>query len=370
MGIEDMGANLEAVWAIGLMSGTSMDGVDAALIKTDGERVLEFGANVSTEYEPEFRDEFRKYLGKTEAPDHIVDSFTKINASAVEQVFRKSGIRREDIRVVGFHGQTLFHDAPAGVTVQVGNGSLLAELTGFDVVEDFRSADVAAGGEGAPFAPLYHRALAGDLEKPVVVLNMGGVSNVTYLGKDQILAFDTGPASALLDDWVLTQTGQAYDEDGKIARQGVVSQTDLETWLAHPYFNKIPPKSLDRDDFSKFNVDHLSLEDGAATLTAFTIQSVLKALEVMPSKPIRWLVTGGGRHNSYFLELLRKELACAVDPVEAVGWNGDELEAEAFGFLAVRHLRGLPLSIPETTGVSQPMKGGRLCPKPERLIAS
>ncbi len=349
---------MEPVWAIGLMSGTSMDGIDAAMLRTDGQRVLEHGPALSFAYQDDFRNRFKAFLGQRSAPSEIVREFTDLNAAAVRELLKQSGHSPEDIRTVGFHGQTLFHDASAGVTVQVGDGAHLARDLGIDVISDFRVADVAAGGQGAPFAPLYHRALAQALETPLVVLNMGGVANVTYINGDDILAFDTGPASALLDDWMLDKAGLAYDHDGLIARQGTVDLNALEQLLAHPYFMQQPPKSLDRDDFARSAVDHLSLQDGAATLSAFTIATIAKSLDFMPVRPVRWLATGGGRHNVFFMEQISAAVGVQLEPVEAVGWRGDELEAEAFAFLAVRSLAGLPLSLPSTTGVASPTCGG------------
>ena len=348
------------VWAIGLMSGTSMDGVDAAMIKTDGIHILEHGPALSKSYSPEFRNRFRQYLGKREASDRIVEEFTRLNADAVNALLADTTFDKQDISVVGFHGQTLFHDPQNGVTVQIGDGALLSTLTGIDVVCDFRTSDVASGGEGAPLAPLYHQALARDLAGPIAILNLGGVGNVTYVNKDNILAFDTGPASAMLDDWVNRKAALPFDEDGKLAAAGSIDQSALKSLLDNPYFAKTPPKSLDRDDFSAKPVEELSLEDGAATLTAFTVATVALALDHMPQKPIRWLVTGGGRKNKTFMASIAKAVNAPVDPVEAVGWRGDELEAEAFAYLAVRSLNGLSLSVPTTTGVKIPMTGGQL----------
>ncbi|MEP3245004.1 MAG: anhydro-N-acetylmuramic acid kinase [Sneathiella sp.] len=348
------------IWAVGLISGTSMDGVDAALIKTDGGRISEFGPALSIPYETEFRNRFRPYLRQRSAPMEIIEEFTRLNADAVLTLVENSAVTISDIEVIGFHGQTLFHDAPNGVTVQIGNGQLLSDLTGIDVVADFRSNDVAAGGEGAPFAPLYHQALAADLARPLMVLNLGGVANVTYISDDTILAFDTGPASAMIDDWVLEKAGVAYDDDGKIAAKGTVHTEVLSVLLENDYFDKTPPKSLDRDDFSAAPVRSLSLEDGAATLTAFTVKSIVKSLEHCPGTPLRWLVTGGGRKNSSLMKGIAAEVGVPVEPVETVGWRGDELEAEAFAFLAVRSLFDQPLSLPTTTGVREAMTGGVL----------
>jgi len=354
-----LGTN-DAIWAIGLMSGTSMDGIDAAMIRTDGTRVLEFGPCLSESYESAFRQNFSQYLGQKSAPDEVVREFTQRNIKAIEHLITQSGMDRADIGVIGFHGQTLFHDPDNRLTVQVGDGQLIADTVGINVVSDFRSNDVMSGGEGAPFAPAYHQALAHDLEGPIVVLNLGGVGNVTYLDGDEILAFDTGPASAMIDDWVRRHADLEFDRDGVLARSGNIQGDIVGKWMVHPYFDRKPPKSLDRDAFDPSLVAGLSLEDGAATLTAFTIQSLTRAQDHMPKAPMRWLVTGGGRHNGYMLECLATAAGCPVEPVEAVGWRGDELEAEAFAFLAVRSIKGMPLSYPGTTGVSKPLTGGRL----------
>ena len=349
----------KAVWAIGLMSGTSMDGIDAAMIKTDGQQVLEFGPAYSVTYDPAFRASFKQYLGKHTAPADIVKEFTAKNAEAALAVLRQSGKRAEDISVVGFHGQTLFHDAPNSVTVQVGDGQFLADLMNIPVVSDFRSRDVENGGEGAPFAPLYHRALASAIEKPVMVLNLGGVANVTYMDENTILAFDTGPASAMIDDWVQKKGDIPFDMDGKLAFKGTVDVTALSILMDNSYFDKPAPKSLDRNDFSSDPVQKLSLEDGAATLTTFTIETVLKSLDHCPSAPQTWLVTGGGRKNTAFMQGIAERTGASVKPVEEAGWRGDELEAEAFAFLAVRSRQGAPLSLPTTTRVREPMTGGQ-----------
>ncbi len=229
------------------------------------------------------------------------------------------------------------------------------------MVADFRSADVAAGGEGAPLAPLYHAALAASLPKPIAILNLGGVGNVTWIGEaGEILAFDTGPGNALIDDWVRRHTGAAADVDGALARAGRASAAHVARFLQHPYFTRLPPKSLDRDDFPDALPDGLSLEDGAATLTEMTAAAVATGCRHFPVPAREWLVCGGGRHNPALMAALARRLGMPVRPVEAVGWNGDALEAQAFAYLAVRSAAGLPLSLPSTTGVPRPMPGGRL----------
>jgi anhydro-N-acetylmuramic acid kinase len=241
-------------------------------------------------------------------------------------------------------------------------------------VADFRSRDVAAGGEGAPFAPLYHWARAADLARPVTVVNVGGVANVTWIGADaageaagsadgiSLLAFDTGPGNALLDTWIARHTGAAHDQDGQLAASGTVEEGIVARFLQAPYFERPPPKSLDRDDFDLDLLDGVAAADGAATLCAVTAACVAQAGTHLPAPPRRWLVTGGGRHNPVIMAMLGTRLGAPVDPVEAVGWNGDALEAEAFAYLAVRALKGLPLSLPSTTGVKAPMTGGRFFP--------
>ena len=343
--------------AIGLMSGTSLDGVDAAFIETDGEGRVVAGPALTRPYDEGFRGRLRAVLGGQGAVAAVERELTLAHAEAVEALVAEHDITAVD--VVGFHGHTILHRPDQHRTWQIGDGALLASLTGAAVVADFRSADVAAGGEGAPLAPLYHAALASPLEKPLAVLNLGGVGNVTWIGEDEILAFDTGPANALIDDWALAHTGEACDRDGALARAGRVDQAHLGRFLAHPFFARTPPKSLDRDDFARFVPHGLGPADGAATLTAMTAAAVARAVEHLPHPPRRWLVTGGGRHNPALMAELALRLGAPVEAVEQAGWNGDALEAQAFAYLAVRSLEGKPLSLPGTTGVSTPMTGGR-----------
>lgn len=349
--------------AIGLISGTSADGVDAALIETDGVGVGAAGPSLTLPYPPALR---RALLDLMQDPARaatdatLEPAVTDANAAAVRVLLDRAGLPASAIDVVGMHGQTVLHRPEAGFTRQLGDGLELHRTLGIPVVSRFRHADIASGGQGAPFAPAFHQALARQLPGPLAVLNLGGVANVTFLAGDALLAFDTGPASALLDDWVGRHTGAAFDEDGRIAQSGVVDAVVLATLLAHPFFGQAPPKSLDRNAFSLAAVAGLGVADGAATLAAFTVQSVARAREHLPAAPVRWLVGGGGRHNATLMAGLRAALGAPVDPVEAVGWDGDALEAQAFGFLAVRSLRGLPLSFPGTTGVPRPMPGGEL----------
>lgn len=352
----------DGLWALGLMSGTSLDGVDAALVRTDGIRVLEFGPFRTEPYDAAFRERLRAVLGGKGDVAGVERDLTEIHTAAVKALLREAGRKEADL--IGFHGHTILHAPEARRTWQIGDGALLARQTGIDVVHDFRSADVAAGGEGAPLAPVYHAALAAALERPLAVLNIGGVANVTWIdgppSAPDLIAFDTGPGNALVDDWVRRHDGRLYDADGALAAAGRVDTGALAQLLEHDYFGRRPPKSLDRDAFSTAPVAKLSVPDGAATLTAFTAHAVARAVAHFPAPPRRWLVTGGGRHNRTLMAALAQALPGTVAPVEAARWNGDGLEAQAFAYLAVRSLRGLPLSFPGTTGVERPMAGGVL----------
>lgn len=345
--------------AIGLMSGTSADGVDAALVETDGERVLSCGAALTQPYPAGLRDAVlgamaRAAGGAEETLGELEAAVTEANAAAARALVAVVGA----VDVVGLHGQTIVHRPGRGFTRQLGDGATLAGMLGVDVVNRFRDADVAAGGEGAPLAPLFHQALLAGVKGPVAVLNLGGVGNVTYVDGGELLAFDTGPANALIDDWVRRHTGAGFDADGALAASGRVDAAALAALLAHPYFARRPPKSLDRNAFSMAPVEGLGVADGAATLAAFTVAAVAQSVRWMRAPPLRWVVGGGGRHNAGLMRGLAAALAAPVEKVEALGWDGDALEAQAFGFLAVRALRGLPLSLPGTTGVGRPMRGG------------
>ena len=350
--------------ALGLMSGTSCDGVDAALVETDGRAAISCGPWLSEPYDAAFHDRLRSVLGGRGDIAAVERELTERHARAVRDLLARQGIVAGSVDLIGFHGQTILHEPERGRTWQIGDGPLLAGLTGIAVVNDFRSADVAAGGQGAPFVPLFHAALAAALPRPLAVLNIGGVANVTWIGEDgvegELVAFDTGPGNAMLNDWALRHTGQPVDVDGALARRGRIHAEVVATLLENPFFDRPPPKSLDRDAFDPAPLRDLSAADGAATLVSFTALAVACAGALFPRPVRRWLVTGGGRHNPAIMEALVQVLGAPVAPVEAVGWDGDALEAQAFAYLAVRSLRGLPLSLPTTTGVSRPLPGGRL----------
>jgi anhydro-N-acetylmuramic acid kinase len=347
------------VAALGLMSGTSLDGIDVATVESDGAAQVTNGPALTIPYPDDFRDRLRAVLGGVGEVAAIEEELTRLHAAAVAEFRARHPQTR--VELIGFHGHTILHEPENRRTWQIGDGALLAKLSRCDVVADFRSADVAAGGEGAPLAPLYHAALAAMLPKPLAVLNLGGVGNVTWVGDDgAILAFDTGPGNAMLDDWVRRYTGQPADLGGAIARSGRVFAPHVTNFLAAGYFARKPPKSLDRDAFTAFVPHGQSPEDGAATLTEMTAAAVAAAQTHFPRPAREFLVTGGGRHNPTLMAALARLLGVPVRPVEAVGWDGDALEAQAFAYLAIRSRRGLPLSLPTTTGAPHPMRGGRL----------
>ncbi len=350
--------------SLGLMSGTSLDGVDAALIETDGETIFEFGNYLTITYEPDVKSALHEILGKDKASAGLIREFTEIQARAVSALLAESAFGPADIDVIGFHGQTILHDPDQGRTVQIGDGEMLARLTGIDVVNDFRSNDMAEGGQGAPFAPVYHRSLTGGMAKPLAVLNIGGVANVTWIGEEEMLAFDTGPGNALMDDWVKRRTGEDFDFDGAMARSGSADLAVLQSLMDNVYFSKEPPKSLDRNDFSVTAIDGMTVENGVATLAAFTVESIARAQDFFPQPVDSWIVCGGGRRNAQLMVLLKERLAQKVMLSEDAGWRGDAIEAQAFAFMAVRSLLQKPISFPGTTGVAIPMPGGKLNPAP------
>ncbi len=365
----------ERLRALGLMSGTSLDGIDVALLETDGDGDVLRGPAMTFPYSAEVRRKLVTALAdarlirrREERPGRLAeieDELTELAAAAVSAFLRRQGVARASLDVIGYHGQTVLHRSArgatgGGLTVQLGRGPLLAELTGVRVVYDLRAADMVAGGEGAPLVPVYHRALAAALpQRPLAVVNIGGVANVTWIGRDgNLIAFDTGPGNALIDDWMMRHTKVPCDTDGAAAARGRVDGGVLRMLLAHSYFGRPPPKSLDRGAFTLELLDGLAVDDGAATLTAFTVETIARARELMPEQPALWIVCGGGRRNRAIMSALAGRVENAVVPAEAAGFDGDAIEAEAWAYLAVRSLKGLPITFPGTTGAPAPTTGG------------
>ncbi len=365
--------------AIGLMSGTSLDGVDVALLETDGQTIRSFGPTGYRPYAGPERTLLRQALAEAVALDdrdarpgvlaEVERLVTQAHAEAVESFLAANGLASGSIDVVGFHGQTVLHRPQAQLTVQLGDGAALSERLGIPVVFDLRAADVAGGGQGAPLVPVYHQALARRLDEPgpVAILNLGGVANLTFIdGGEPPLAFDIGPANALLDDFMKDRTGEAIDRDGRAGAAGTPDEAAVERMMAHGFFAAPPPKSLDRNDFRDWvhgngGLAAMALEDGAATLTALTAAAVASSLGHLPKPPRCWIVAGGGARNPTLMAMLGARLAPAVvQSARDLGWSADHIEAQAFAFLAVRSLKGLPLTFPTTTGVAAPLTGGVL----------
>ncbi len=363
--------------AIGLMSGTSMDGIDVAVIETDGERISRFGPAALHPYREEEIALLRRALedarcltDRDARPGALAKAermVTALHAAAVRGFLDANSIDSATIDVIGFHGQTVLHRPDDRLTVQIGDGQALADETGIRVVYDLRAADVAAGGQGAPLVPVYHRALAAMLDRPhpIAVLNIGGVANVTVIdGIPDPYACDTGPGNALIDDFMRERRGEARDENGGAAARGRVDEAAVARVLQHSFFALKPPKSLDRNAFREWVTDRAgladkSVDDGAATLAAITAATVATIVPQLPEAPRSWIVCGGGANNGTLMRMLSERLAPAsVETAGAAGWNSDAIEAQAFAYMAVRSLRGLPITFPTTTGAPKPMTGG------------
>lgn len=354
--------NAKAYVAIGLMSGTSLDGVDAALVRTDGQNLIE---PLGFAYLP-YPTEFHQALGKAARGDvpltdllRLERQLTEWHARAVELLLRETNIKPTDVDVIGFHGQTIRHIPGEGLTWQLGDCSYLAERCGIGVVGDMRRRDMAAGGEGAPLVPLFHDALFHDHERPLAILNIGGVANLTWLGENgELSAGDVGPGCGLLDRWAEKYTGVPRDTDGHLAKQGKADTKRVSAFLEqHPFYARPFPKSVDRYDFDAFPTYGLGPGDGAATLVNLTVASIAKAIDEMPAKPLHLYVCGGGAKNPAIMDGL-KTLAPRVEDIGNAGFSVEALEAQCFAWLAVRHLLRLPLSMPGTTGAKLPTVGG------------
>lgn len=360
-------AKQHALWVLGTMSGTSLDGVDAAMLRTDGVSILEFGPDAYRPYTPDEQALIRAGFGKWPGEDGVAEAAEVVETAHAEVMARFTGAE-----MIGFHGQTLAHDPARRRTHQAGNGGLLAAALGVPVVWDFRSNDVEMGGQGAPLAPYFHFACAQWIKAktPLAILNLGGVGNITWIDPRKpgpeaagaLLAFDTGPANAPINDLMQVRLGIAQDLGGALAATGRVDEALVKAFVAQGYFHKIPPKSLDRNDFQRFfkKTHRLSNADAAATMTAIAAASVAKAAEHFPETVSQILVTGGGRHNATLMAELAARTGCKIAPIESVGLNGDMLEAQAFAYLAARVAFGLPTSGPSTTGVAAQIGGGQI----------
>ena len=342
------------------MSGTSADGVDAALLYTDGRDIIEVGPALSESYSDTLRNSILGLMKGHGVLKEIEREITDVHLEAIETLRAR---HKEPIGLIGFHGQTIRHAPKQGISQQIGDAKRMAKTAGIPVIADFRSNDIRQGGQGAPLVPLFHAVLAKKLEKPVMVVNIGGVANVTWLGKNgEIIAFDCGPGNALIDDWVGIHTNDRFDKEGHMASYGKADAKLLAKFMADPFFTAPAPKSLDRHHFNLGMVAGLSPEDGAATLTAMTAGAIAKACELVPEAPKQLLIAGGGRHNPTMMVMISSYARIKAVPVEDVDWYGDMVEAQAFAYLAARSFQGLALSLPTTTGVARPVTGGVFYP--------
>lgn len=355
--------------ALGIISGTSMDGIDVALVTTDGEGNVTRGPGRTTPYTEAARAAIVAAMpdaAKAPTATMRTDALKAAEAAVTEAHIAAAKAFIDDVgsvpEVIGWHGQTVAHAPERAMTMQLGAPEAMARALGVPVMADLRQADVAAGGEGAPLVPIYHRALvrAAQLDEPALVINLGGVANVTFIDGDTLIAFDTGPASALMDDLMRATTGEAFDVGGRRAAAGTVDDAALTALLSHPYFGESLPKSLDRDAFSADPVAHLALDDALATLAGFSAGALGKAAELLPEAPRTVIAAGGGTHNATLMAMIGAALGAPVMTASDVGFSSDFMEAEAFAYLAVRSLRGLPITYPMTTGVPAPLPGGRV----------
>lgn len=357
--------------AMGFMSGTSMDGIDAAIIETDGETIKRFGPTCARSFNRQQHALLMQAIGaarniksRTERPGVLAKAehfITHAHSEVANELMAREGLTTGDIDIIGFHGQTVFHKPEAALTVQIGDGAKLAALTGIDVVSDFRAADMVAGGQGAPLAPVFHRAMQqhSGFNEVGVCVNIGGISNITWLSRSgDMIAFDTGPGNVLLDAWCQRHLDQPFDRDGELSSSGTVDEGVLEILLQNPYFKKPPPKSRDKTDFDLTGVEALSVADGAATLAAFSAETIAMSQHHMPEPPQKWIICGGGRLNAAIMRELQQRIEAPVVSAEEAGFSGGDIEAQAFGYLAVRVVNGLPITFPGTTGVPTPTLGG------------
>jgi len=353
----------ERFTVIGLMSGTSMDAIDVALLETDGDAYLAWGPHASTPYPSDLRSALLRLPADDVDVIRIEREVTDLHSQAVRAFCAENKIDLATVDVIGFHGQTIKHEPQQGRTWQLGDGQRMANTLAKVFVNNFRQNDMDHGGQGAPFAPTYHRAIVRvrGVPQPIAVLNIGGVSNVTLIDGELLYACDCGPGNALIDDWLSARCGVPFDDGGRIAATGRVDEHGLAMLLSSPYFRQSGPKSMDRNAFSSDAISGLSPEDGAATLSAFTAAGVAAEAQRFPRQPKEWIVVGGGRLNDYLMAELRRRLGAPVKTAETFGWAGDAIEAQAFGYLAVRSILKLPLSWPGTTGVSEPVTGGVRC---------
>ena len=368
--------NLKIYTALGLMSGTSVDGIDIATLITDGKTKIKLGPSeyypFSKSFSTKIKSVFKTKLNveKSRKQKRIVEienEFTHLNLIAINKFLKKNKINKKKIDVIGFHGQTISHNPSNGYSWQIGNSQKLANLLNIKVVSNFRENDIKNGGQGAPLTPIFHYYLTKKIKKKICFINLGGISNVTYFnhriktGLNNMVAFDAGPCCSLIDDWISKNSNKKFDNFGSLARKGNIKKKIIHDFLRKSYFSKLPPKSLDRSFFSLSLLRKLNIEDGAATLNYLVAESLLKAFYYFPNNPELCILSGGGRLNKFLVELISNKLKKPrVLLAEKYNWNGDSIEAHAFAYLSVRKLLNLPITFPKTTGVKKPLTAGQI----------
>ena len=358
-------------YSLGFMSGTSLDGIDASIIKSDGEKFVEIIDNKYIKYNDKLRSKLTKIVDKctskvkfrklSQTIRQVEKEMTILHAKLFKILKRKNNTLKIDL--IGFHGQTILHKPKKGYSFQIGNSKLLSKLTKTKVISNFREIDIINGGQGSPLTPLYHKLILLKIKSklPAAVINIGGITNITYLkNKNKIISFDTGPGNCLLDKWVKNNIGKNFDEKGAYSKQGKVNKKILKKLLSDPYYKKKFPKSLDTKNFNLRYVNKLNFKDGCATLSMLTIKSIYLAIKKLKQIPFLILVSGGGRKNKFLINNLRKLLNIPVDVIEKFNFNGDFIESQAFAYLAIRSYLKKIITLPSTTGVSKPSSGGSL----------
>ena len=368
--------NSKNFFSLGLMSGTSADGIDIALLETDGKNKIRLGPNDYYPFSKSFTKKIKsifskkinfKKLKNKKRIDEIEDDFTKLNFLIIKKFLKKNKISRKSIHAIGFHGQTISHNPSKGYSWQIGDSQKLANLLKIKVIGNFRQNDIDHKGQGAPLTPIFHYYLTKRIKKKICFINLVGISNISYFNHklkenlNNILAFDPGPCCSLIDDWVTMKSDKKFDNKGLIAKKGNVNDKIVKNFLKNPYFLITPPKSLDRSFFSLKKLKNLTLEDGAATLNEIIAESLLLSFNYLPKFPEFCILSGGGRKNDFLINLIKKKINnTQFVTSEKYRWDGDSIEAYAFAYLSVRKLLNLPITFPKTTGVTKPLTGGQL----------
>ena len=362
--------NINRIISLGLMSGTSQDGIDVGIIETNGDKIYDIGPSLSFPYSDIFRKKLRKIINNavnSSLPSNnnqVSVELSQLHIKAIGKLIDSLSLdnKYKNPDIIGFHGHTIIHLPEKSLTQQIGDSKYIANKLNIPVVGDFRLNDVLNGGQGAPLVPIFHKAMIQNEISPIAIINIGGISNITWIdnSNNKLIAFDMGPGNCLLDDWVVKHTDEKYDRDGIFSYSGIVNDKWVSKMMKNNFFLKLYPKSIDRSYFTSRGLSTLNFEDGAATLISLTVKSILAGINQCPRLPKYIYLSGGGRKNKTLIRELKKNCSCEILMIDEIDWDGDMLEANAFAFLAVRTLKGFPLTYPQTTGVRTPMLGGKV----------